>query len=83
MGNAITQESRALWLMMRRDGGWWTVRNLVHHWHPTFPEWEVKQLLQGLLAGGFLMQREIAPGQIGYAFTSECKALPGTEAADA
>lgn len=78
MGNAINQDSRALWLGMRRQGGWWTVTTLVRLWSPTFAAWEVQQMLDGLAAGGFVMSRDdVSPGSISYAVTSECNALPG------
>lgn len=80
VGNAITQDSRALWLGLRRQGGWWTAPGLVRHWSPTFALWEVQQMLDGLVAGGFVMCRDDAkPGETSYAFTSECKPLPGAE----
>lgn len=80
VGNAINQDSRALWLSMRSSGGWWTVRSLTNHWHPTFPQWEVEELLRGLVAGSYVMARDdVNPGTRSYAVTSECLSLPGTE----
>ncbi|MDP3165150.1 MAG: hypothetical protein Q8N06_06805 [Hydrogenophaga sp.] len=75
MGNAITQDTRALWLMLQRDGGWWTVAMLTHHWRPTFQPYEVQQAVDALEAGGFLDSRDQAGTRI-YAFTSSCKSLP-------
>lgn len=75
MGNAITQDTRALWLMLVRDGGWWTVALLTHHWRPTFQPYEVQQAVDALEAGGFLDSRDQAGERI-YGFTSDCKALP-------
>ncbi|HQR97608.1 MULTISPECIES: hypothetical protein [unclassified Polaromonas] len=78
MGNAITQDTRALWLMLVRDGGWWTAAMLTHHWRPTFAPHEVQQAVDALEAGGFLASRDQgdkAHTRI-YAFTSECKTLP-------
>ncbi len=75
MGNAITQETRYLWLMMMRDGGWWSVTLLTRHWSPTFAPHEVQQAVDALEAGGFLDSRDQAGTRV-YAFTSDCKSLP-------
>ena len=75
MGSAITQDTRALWLMLQRDGGWWTVAMLTHHWRPTFQPYEVQQAVDALEAGGFLVSRDQA-GKCIYAFTSDCNSLP-------
>lgn len=77
MGNAITQDRRAVWLMLARDGGWWTVKALLHHWKPTFAQWELQEALDGLLPGGYVTRREMTPGQVSYAVTSDCVPLPG------
>lgn len=80
MGNAITPDSRALWLMLARQGGWWTVKNIVHFFRPTFAEFEAREIVKGLLPGGYLMAREMVPGQEpSYAVTSECNPLPGID----
>lgn len=69
----LSQEARALWLQMRRDGGWWTARSLASHWHPTFPLWEIEQLLQALAEGGHLATRDDArPDAVSYCVTSDC-----------
>lgn len=75
MGNAITQDTRALWLMLKRDGGWWTVSMLTHHWRPTFAPHEVQQAVDALEAGGFLDSRTQLGSRL-YAFTSGCNELP-------
>lgn len=77
MGNAINQDTRALWLMLRRDGGWWSTSSLVHEWRPTFCQGEITAMLQALTAGNFVQERE----QLGtktYCVTSSCLPLPGT-----
>lgn len=75
MDNAITQDTRALWLMLQGDGGWWTVAMLTHHWKPTFAPYEVQQAVDALEAGGYLDSRDQAGTRI-YAVTSGCNALP-------
>lgn len=75
MGNAITQETRYLWNMLVKDGGWWTASMLTKHWQPTFAPHEVQQALDALEAGGFLDSRDQAGTRI-YGFTSDCKSLP-------
>ena len=75
MGNAITQDTRALWLMLQADGGWWTVAMLTHHWKPTFAPYEVQQAVDALEAGGHLDSRDQAGTRI-YGVTSGCQALP-------
>lgn len=76
MGNAITQEARALWLMLMRNGGWWTVSELTHHWRPTFQSFEVLEALEALKAGNFLDSRIEVSGKRSYAFTTGCNRLP-------
>jgi hypothetical protein len=76
MGNAINQDARALWLMMRRDGGWWSASMLTHHWRPTFVIGEITAHLDALAAGGFLQEREQL-GTKNYCVTSSCTPLPG------
>jgi hypothetical protein len=82
MGNAITQESRAVWLAMRNQGGWWSVKALLHFWQPTFAQFEIEELVKGLKAGRYVMAREVNPGEISYAVTSDCLVLPGEEQPD-
>jgi hypothetical protein len=80
MGNAITQESRAVWLALRRHGGWWTVKAITHHFRPTFAEFEVQEIVDGLVPGGYLTARRMSPHQsFSYCFTSECRPLPGAD----
>lgn len=78
MGNAITQDVRALWLMLRNDGGWWSVSMLTHHWRPTFQPHEVQQAMDALEAGGFVVSRAQSTC-LSYGITSDCKALPDSE----
>lgn len=78
MGNAITQDTRALWLMLRTDGGWWTVAMLTHHWRPTFQPYEVQQAMDALEAGGFVESRDQA-SNLTYGVTSSCRELPDFE----
>lgn len=84
MGNAITQETRYLWLLLMKDGGWWSTKMLTRHWHPTFAPHEVQQAVDALEAGGFLVSRD-QEGENDqdqkvstriYAFTSDCMLLP-------
>lgn len=77
MGNAITQESRALWLAMRNQGGWWTAKALLHFWQPTFALFEIEELLKALHAGLYIEARPMTPGEWSYCVTSDCNALPG------
>lgn len=79
MGNAITPDARALWLMLARQGGWWTVKNITQFWTPTFVDYEVEDLLQTLVPGGYVMSRQVNPGQVSFAVTSECNPLPGIQ----
>ena len=83
MGNAITQDTKYLWIMLRKDGGWWTAKMLTRHWHPTFAPHEVQEALDALEAGGFLASRDQLTQTPQYAFTSDCLVLPGTDDAEA
>ena len=78
MGNAITQDTRALWLTLQADGGWWTVTMLTHHWRPTYQPYEVQQAVDALEAGGHLDSRDQAGTRI-YGVTSGCKVLPAPQ----
>jgi hypothetical protein len=82
MGNAITQESRMVWLAMRNQGGWWSVKALLHFWAPTFAQFEIENMVKGLKAGGYITSRKMNPDEISYAVTSDCLPLPGEEQPD-
>jgi hypothetical protein len=78
MSILLTPDCRALWLMMARQGGWWTVEALRLYWLPTFNEFELRSLLQGLLQGRHVIARKAASGDVlTYSVTSECTPLPG------
>jgi hypothetical protein len=74
---AFTPDSRFVWLTLARQGGWWTAKGIVQFWKPTFAEFEINDIVRALLAGRFLVSREVNPGEISYAVTSECTPLPG------
>lgn len=76
MGNAITQDARAIWLMLVSDGSWWSANSLTHHWRPTFALHEVQDHLNALNNGGFITNRAQF-GTAQFAFTSDCQQLPG------
>ncbi len=80
MGHSITPEGRALWLMLARQGGWWTVKGIVQFWRPTFAEFEVREILASLAAGRCVTARSMVPGdEPSYAVTSDCTPLPGVD----
>jgi hypothetical protein len=75
-----TPDCRALWLMMARQGGFWTIEALRLYWLPTFTEFELRSLLQGLLQGGYVVACKAAAGAVlAYAVTCDCALLPGVE----
>lgn len=75
MGNAITQDTRAIWLTLRDTGSWWTVQAMTSHWAPSYAPFEVRDALEALRMGGFSESREGFP-DTQYCFTSSCKPLP-------
>lgn len=75
---ALTMASRALWLMLRNDGGWWTLVALTRQWEPTFTEEEVADLLVGLEQGRFVVRRDPRAAVPSFGVTADCCALPGT-----
>ena len=75
MVNGITQVVRALWLMLKTDGGWWTMTMFAHHWRPTFEPHDVQQAVDALEAGGFIESLDQAGSRI-YGLTPNCEALP-------
>ena len=78
MGDPITQDVRALWLRLRKNGGWWTPDMLTHHWKPTYAPHEVQHAMDALEAGGFVKSRDQATN-LSYSVTVDCEALPGFE----
>jgi hypothetical protein len=75
-----TPDCRALWLMMARQGGRWTIEALRLYWLPTFTEFELRSLLQGLLQERHVVACKAAAGDVlAYAVTSDCTPLPGVE----
>ena len=78
MGNALDASSRALWLMVRNDAGWWTASQLTHYWRPTFSTPEVQDQLIALHKHGFLERRATSSSSVwAYAVTPTCQPLPG------
>ena len=77
-GDPITQDVRALWLRLRKNGGWWTLDMLTHHWKPTCAPREVQHAMDALEARGFVESRDQATN-LSYGVTSDCEALPGLE----
>ncbi|MFC5522949.1 hypothetical protein [Polaromonas jejuensis] len=69
---------RALWLRLRKSGGWWTLDMLKHHWRPTCAPHEVQHAMDALEAGGFVESRDQATN-LRYGVTANCQALPGFE----
>ncbi|HEY3048826.1 MAG TPA: hypothetical protein VGJ72_15365 [Polaromonas sp.] len=72
------QDLRALWLLLRKDGGWWTLDMLAPHWRPTCVSHEVQYAMDALEAGGFVESRDHAT-HLAYGITSDCEALPDFE----
>ncbi|MDO8776583.1 MAG: hypothetical protein Q7K57_49295 [Burkholderiaceae bacterium] len=75
MGRGIGQAERALWLMLRNDGGIWTVNQITHHWRPTFSTEEVQWMLDAMTDARLVEKR----GQLHavYCVSSTCIPLPG------
>lgn len=78
--SAITMASRAIWLALRNDGGWWTAGALTRLWEPTFSQDEMVAILQGLEKGRFVARRDPGERIPSFAVTAQCAALPGTSA---
>lgn len=53
----LSVSASALLAMLRRQGGYWTISQVVHHWQPTWSASEVDQLLSELRHAGYLVQR--------------------------
>lgn len=83
MGNALNTETLVLWRFLVKDGSWWTVKQLTHHWRPTFSDFEIEAHLEALVKGGFLESRRHPINHLfcghQYGFTSSCSVLPGEE----
>lgn len=80
-GVALNDDSRALWLMLRNDAGWWSTSQLTHFWRPTFSISEVEAHLQALHKGRFLERLRINANTFTYAVTPACLPLPGLQLA--
>ena len=76
---ALNDDSRALWLMLRNDAGWWSASQLTHYWRPTFSIGEVEAHLQALHKGRFLDRFGINANTFSYAVTPACLPLPGLQ----
>lgn len=78
MGNAITLDMRALWLMLRNDSGHWTVSELTHFWRPTFDREEVQRILDAMAGMGFVKRSaQVASTKYAYCVTADCIPMPG------
>lgn len=77
MAKGITVDSAALWAFIRKDGGWWSVLRLTHHWAPTYSLAEVEDILATLHKGDFLECQTLHRAGTVYAVTSKCLPLPG------
>jgi hypothetical protein len=80
MGGLITQDMHALWLRLRKNGGWWTLDMLTHHWKPTYAPHEVQHAMDALEAGGFVESRDQVTN-LSYCVTLDCEALHDFEPA--
>lgn len=76
MGNAITQDTRAIWLTLRDTGSWWSVKAMTSRWSPSYSPYEVQDALEALRAAGFAERRSWENRDAEYCFTSSCKPLP-------
>ncbi|CAN5437194.1 hypothetical protein BH10PSE18_BH10PSE18_18820 [soil metagenome] len=77
---ALGPAGRAMWLFLRNDGGWWSVAQATHAWHPTFSDFEAGELLEALRLGHYVESRPLVastPHTLAYAVTSNCQPFPG------
>jgi len=65
---------RELWLMLRQDGGWWSLDMLSGQWRPTGVLHGVQSVMDVLEAGGFVESRGYS-ASLAYAVTASCKRL--------
>ena len=68
----------ALLAMLRREGGHWSVSQLVHHWQPTWSVFEVEQHLQALVRAGLVVSRPslASPGRPSFSAQLMPVAMP-------
>lgn len=72
----LTTDARALWLMLRNQGGWWTLQKLQAYWEPTFTNTELEQLLSALVNGKHVAQCAHSSGDC-FSVTTDCTPYPG------
>lgn len=76
VAGGLTPGHRALCLMLRSQGGWWSVPDIVAHWRPVFSHPEALRLVQDLAAWRYVAERDHRTQQPSYGITSDCIALP-------
>lgn len=77
MSKGITHSCAHVWRGIARAGGWWSVLRTAREWDGVFSIDEVVEHLVTLQRGSFLVAMEYRREGTVYAYTAQCKLLPG------
>lgn len=77
MARGITHSCAHIWRHVARAGGWWSVLRIAREWDGVFSMDEIAEHLVTLQRGGFLAALAQRREGTVYAFTTQCRPLPG------
>ncbi len=77
MAKGITHSCAHIWRGIARAGGWWSLLRVAREWDGVFSMDEIAEHLVTLKRGGFLAAMEYHREGTVYAYTPQCRQLPG------
>ena len=77
MARGITHSCAHIWRHIARAGGWWSVLRVAREWDGVFGMAEIEEHLTTLKRSGFLAAMEYRREGTVYAYTPQCRQLPG------
>ena len=77
MARGITHSCAHIWRHIARAGGWWSLLRVSREWEGVFSMDEIAEHLATLKRGGFLAAMEYVREGTVYAYTPQCRQLPG------
>ena len=77
MAKGITHSCAHIWRHIARAGGWWSLLRVSREWEGVFSMEEIAEHLVTLSRCGFLAAMEYHREGTVYAYTPQCRQLPG------
>ena len=77
MARGITHSCAHIWRHIARAGGWWSLLRVSREWDGVFSMDEIAEHLVTLKRCGFLASMEYHREGTVYAYTPQCRQLPG------